>query len=96
MEAIFKELLAQQTEVETIKGFSISQIDHSSMGGLSNQFIVNGANPAFVKYLVKYLEANQATVIEFVQKEIAIEVDEMRIAVVAEMEAFVATEKAKI
>jgi len=89
------ELKAAFAEVKEIKEINISQIDHGTMGGLSNTFIVSGS-AVFTKALIDYLKANEVDVLDAIKANVKSQIDTERIVAIAELEEQLKTEKSEL
>ena len=89
------ELKAALAEVKEVTEINISQIDHGTMGGLSNTLIVNG-NAVFTKALIDYLKANEVDVLEAIKANVKAQIDTERIVAIAELETQLAQEKKEL
>ncbi len=95
MNTKLNELKSALAEVKEVTELSISQIDHGTMGGLSNTFIVSGSG-VFTKSLIDYLKANEVDVLEAIRNNLKAQIDAERIIAIAEMEALLETEKSEL
>ncbi len=86
--AIFEQAKKNLELIQAVTDFHFTQVDHGSMGGKDNQFIVEETNPLFVSALIEALQEHKEEVIKWVQDKAVKEVEQALIEANQEVEAF--------
>ena len=86
--AIFEQAKKNLELIQSVTSFRINQVDHGSMGGKANQFIVEETNPLFVSALIEALQEHKEEVIKWVQDKAVKEVEQALVEANEEVEAF--------
>lgn len=86
----YEEKKAELLQVQAVTSVTISQVEYPGAGGPAPLISIDGANPLFVKCLVKYLDDNKDALKTAVEEIAEAEVAAAKLEAVAEAESFIA------